>query len=88
MSDRETRIRAKLEVGALPRDLPPSALPRDAILPKIRMGVSAGAICSGCDGAIGVGETMCDYSYPDGIVLRFHGECEGLWEKHRCPAPS
>ncbi len=86
MSDREIRIREKLDAGTLPRDLPPSALPRDAILPKIRMGVSTGAICSGCDGPIGAGEPMCDYSYPDGRVLRFHGECEGLWEKHRRPA--
>jgi hypothetical protein len=85
MSDRTQRIRAKLEAGALPRDLPPQVLPRDTILPRIRMGVSSGAVCSGCDEPIGPGETMCDYSYPDGLVLRFHGECEGLWEKHRRP---
>lgn len=81
---RRALIRAKLRGGRLPRQLPAGVrlAPRDPV-PGMRTGPSAGAVCSGCDDPIPVGEVMVDYTYRDGRVVAFHDECEMLWEEER-----
>jgi hypothetical protein len=83
-AERRVRIHAGLATGKLPRKLPlgERAAPRD-LVPGMRVGPSTGGLCSGCGTPITRGETICDFTYPDGTVITFHDECEAIWEEER-----
>ncbi len=78
---RRARIRAKLEAGELPRDLPFAA--GFGRMLGIRYGISEGTVCSGCDEPIKAGERMVDYTYSSGRTTAFHEECGRVWEEER-----
>lgn len=81
---RRAKIRAKLDRGELPKDLPNvSGFGR---MTGIRFGVSEGTLCSACDARIKQGEMMVDYTYASGRVLCFHEECRLILEEERLRA--
>jgi len=77
MTDEEIRlrIRARLQAGTLPRDLPPfgrGATPTMVIKP------GRGQRCAACDGD----DADFSYGYP-GRDLPLHRRCDELWNEER-----
>jgi hypothetical protein len=78
---RRAKIRAKIEAGQLPRDLPSST--GFGRIVGVRYGASAEAPCSGCDERIDSHETSVGQIYSSGISTCFHEECARIWEEER-----
>jgi hypothetical protein len=77
------RARAKLASDALPKNLPsPERLDTDQPIPHMKIGTGDG-ICALCEAVIGPADTRCEYSYPGGKVIRFHEDCETIWDEER-----
>ncbi len=75
------RIRERLDAGSLPRAIPPLTVkPGASTSPTAHVSVdtSIGVVrCAACDepGA------QVAYRFPDGRILRFHGQCHRIWEE-------
>lgn len=75
------KIRERLKTGALPRHHPPAALLKSGEVPQqphIQVGLVTTYPCSACDGE----QPHITYKYPDGEI-RFHQECERIWDEER-----
>ena len=84
MSNIRDKIIEKLNTHKLPRSLP-SPPPGDLQgRETMRIGVTAGKLCTGCDGSItGTDAKLAtEFAFPSD-VLRLHDACFKIWEEER-----
>ena len=72
------RIRARLQNGALPRDLPDFPETRPAATATMLIRPGRGQACSACDGP----DADVTYRYPDRDIS-FHLRCDEIWGEER-----
>jgi hypothetical protein len=75
-----------LREGRLPKTLPsPERLTASTPVPVMKIGVTPGPTCDLCGEVISAAESSgaCEYRYPSGQTIRFHEDCESIWDQER-----